>query len=168
MSFPGKNSVCFLRLDKSHARAVHELEQSCFSMPWSEEQCRGAFMQPFFAAFGLMRGPCLVAYASVYHTASELEILNLAVSPPERRRGLGRRTLDMALQVARKMGIERVILEVRAGNFPAISLYQSCGFVKVAVRPHYYSDTGEDALIYVCQLRFPSATGADCAKNHSR
>ncbi|MDR1660381.1 MAG: ribosomal protein S18-alanine N-acetyltransferase [Desulfovibrio sp.] len=168
MPFSCKNSVCFQRLDKRHAQAVHELEQSCFSMPWSEEQCRKAFTQPFFAAFGLMRGTRLVAYVSVYHTASELEILNLAVSPPERRRGLGRRTLDMVLQVARKMGIERAILEVRAGNSPAISLYQNCGFVKVAVRPHYYSDTGEDALIYVCHLRSPSATGADCAKNHSR
>ncbi|MDR2744307.1 MAG: ribosomal protein S18-alanine N-acetyltransferase [Desulfovibrio sp.] len=163
-----KISVCFQRLDKSHARAVHELEQSCFSMPWSEEQCRRAFTQPFFSAFGLMRGAGLVAYVSVYHTASELEILNLAVSPPERRQGLGRRALDMALQVARKMGIERATLEVRAGNYPAISLYRSCGFDKVAVRPHYYSDTGEDALIYVCRLRSSSPTGDDCAKNHSR
>ncbi|MDR2054852.1 MAG: ribosomal protein S18-alanine N-acetyltransferase [Desulfovibrio sp.] len=163
-----KSAVCFQRLDKSHAGAVHELEKSCFSLPWSEEQCRRAFDQPFFAAFGLMRGARLVAYVSVYHTASELEILNLAVSPPERRQGLGRRALDMALQVARKMGIKRAVLEVRAGNSPAISLYRSCGFVKTAVRPHYYSDTGEDAVIYVCQLRSPSATGADCAKNHSR
>jgi ribosomal-protein-alanine N-acetyltransferase len=160
--------VCFQRLDKNHAKAVHALEQSCFSMPWSEEQCRGAFTQPFFAAFGLMRGTRLLAYVSVYHTADELEILNLAVNPSERRQGLGRRILDMALRVARKMGIEKVMLDVRAGNYPAVSLYQSCGFVRVAVRSHYYSDTGEDALTYVCRLRSFSATGADCAKNHSR
>jgi ribosomal-protein-alanine N-acetyltransferase len=168
MPFFRKTSLCFQRLDERHAKEMHELEQSCFSLPWSEEQCRKAFTQPFFAAFGLMRGTRLVAYVSVYHTAGELEILNLAVSPSERRQGLGRRALDMVLQVARKMGIERVVLEVRAGNSPAVSLYRSCGFARVAVRPHYYSDTGEDALIYVCRLCSSSVTGADCAKNHSR
>lgn len=125
-------------------------------------------MQPFFAAFGLVLGTRLVAYISVYHTLNELEILNLAVAPEERRRGFGRRTLDMALQVARKMGIERAVLEVRAGNNPAISLYQSCGFVMEAVRPYYYSDTGEDALIYDCRLCPSSGTEYDNAKNYSR
>jgi ribosomal-protein-alanine N-acetyltransferase len=159
-------SLHFKRLDKSHARAVHELERRCFSLPWSEEQCDRAFAQPFFAAFGLMRGPILLSYISVYHTVDELEILNLAVVPAERRRGLGRRILGMALQIARKMGIERATLEVRASNYPAISLYQSCGFVRVAVRPHYYSDTGEDALIYVCKLHSCPSSGGENAKNY--
>lgn len=128
-------------------------------MPWSEEQCRLAFQQPCFAAFGLARGPRLVAYISVYHTSDELEILNLGVIPSERRRGHGRRTLEMALQVARKMGIAKAALEVRAGNHPAISLYESCGFVKTAVRPHYYSDTGEDGLVYVRQISASRGTG---------
>ncbi|MDR2573641.1 MAG: GNAT family N-acetyltransferase, partial [Desulfovibrio sp.] len=94
MSYSDRIHVYFQRLDKSHAKAVRELEQCCFSMPWSEEQCLKAFTQPFFAAFGLMRGPRLVAYISVYHTANELEILNLAVIPSERRQGFGRRILD--------------------------------------------------------------------------
>ncbi|MDR2573604.1 MAG: GNAT family N-acetyltransferase [Desulfovibrio sp.] len=74
--------------------------------------------------------------------------------------------MDRVLQVARKMGIERATLEVRADNYPAISLYQSRGFARVAVRPHYYSDTGEDALIYVCQLCSSAvAEGLSCKKS---
>lgn len=95
----------------------------------------------------------LLAYTSVYHTLDELEILNLAVRPEERRKGFGRRILGMALQVARKMGMQKVLLEVRVGNHAAIGLYQDSGFRQVGVRPCYYTDTGEDALIYVCLLQ---------------
>ena len=145
--------VAFQRLEAHHAVAMRELEQRCFSLPWSEAQCRAAFEQPAFAAFGLFRGMDLLAYTSVYHTLDELEILNLAVRPEERRKGFGRRILGMALQVARKMGMQKVLLEVRVGNHAAIGLYQGSGFRQVGVRPRYYTDTGEDALIYVCLLQ---------------
>lgn len=129
---------------------MHELERRCFPLPWSEEQCRAAFAQPAFAAFGLFGQGGLVAYVSVYHTPAELEILNLAVVPEERRQGLGRRILGMTLQVARKMGMHRVLLEVRVGNHAAIGLYESSGFHRIGLRPRYYADSGEDALIYAC------------------
>lgn len=132
---------------------MHALERRCFSLPWSEAQCRAAFAQPAFAAYGLFRGVELLAYISVYHALDELEILNLAVTPEERRKGFGRRILSAALQVARKMGMEKALLEVRVGNHAAIALYRGCGFRQTGVRPRYYTDSGEDALIYVCSLQ---------------
>lgn len=117
-------------------------------MPWSAEQFRQSFEQKSFAAFGLRRQGQLVAYISVYHAAGELEILNIAVDPVYRRLGYGKNLLRMMLQVARKMGIERAVLEVRIGNAPALALYQGLGFEKVGTRLGYYADTGEDALIY--------------------
>lgn len=140
------------RLDAGHAQAMCSLEKRCFTLPWSEAQCRAAFAQPAFLALGLFRGEALVAYVSVYHTTDELEILNLAVIPEERRQGHGRRILNAALRAARKMGMQRVLLEVRVGNAPAIRLYEACNFRREGVRPRYYTDTGEDALIYVCPL----------------
>lgn len=99
-------------------------------------------------AFGLLRERELVAYISFYHIGDEVEILNLAVRPEERRRGHGRRILQLVLQAASRMGIQNILLEVRTGNLPAVALYESCGFQQLGVRPRYYPETNEDALIY--------------------
>ncbi|MDE7370829.1 MAG: ribosomal protein S18-alanine N-acetyltransferase [Desulfovibrio sp.] len=155
------------RLDAASARAVWELERRCFTLPWSEEQCRAAFGQPAFAAFGLWSGPRLLAYISLYHIGApadpsyapggELEILNLAVEPAARRRGCGRRLLLLALQAGRKMGMQKAILEVREGNAPALALYRASGFSATGRRRRYYADTGEDALVLECPLAEPAA-----------
>lgn len=139
----------FRALENTDAAAMHELEARCFSLPWTEEQCRTAFAQPAFAAFGLWSGQDLLAYISFYHSLDELEILNLAVAPAMRRQGLGRRVLQMALQAAYKMGIRKSLLEVRESNVPAIGLYESVGFRLAGRRRAYYHDPDEDALIYV-------------------
>ena len=134
-----------------------ELERRCFTLPWSEDQCRAAFAQPAFAAFGLWAGPRLAAYISLYLLGApapspyapcgELEILNLAVEPESRRRGHGRRLLLLALQAGRKMGMQKALLEVREHNVAALGLYRACGFVRAGRRRRYYADTGEDALV---------------------
>lgn len=129
-----------------------ELERACFSLPWDSRQCRNAFQQPAFAAFGCWQKESLVAYVSIYHVRPEMEILNVAVMPLERRKGLGRRILDMVLQAAVKMGMQKTTLDVREGNIAAIALYRSLGFCQCGRRTRYYPDTGEDALIYVHYL----------------
>ena len=82
----------------------------------------------------------------------EIEILNLAVLPQERRRGHGRRLTRVVLRLARKLGMEKAFLEVRSDNVPAVSLYLACGFRYEGIRRKYYAD-GTDAHIYVCSLR---------------
>lgn len=139
-------------LGPQHAAAMYEIERQCFPLPWSEEQCAAAFGQKAFSALGMFRHEALIGYISVYHTLDELEILNLAVLPDERRRGYGRRILGVVLRLARKMAINKILLEVRVGNRPAICLYEGCGFKREGVRKKYYTDTGEDALIYLCSI----------------
>lgn len=156
------------RLDVKSAHAVWELERSCFSLPWSEEQCRAALAQPAFAAFGLWRGARLLAYISLYQAGAnldlapggELEILNLAVAPAMRRQGCGRRLLCLALQAGRKMGMQKAILEVREGNLPALALYRESGFIQCGRRRRYYADTGEDALVLERPLAEAAAENA--------
>lgn len=151
MSHPEKYE--FFRLTVQDVDAVVPLEQACFSLPWSTEQFFAAFEQGHFAAFGLRDGQgALLGYVSFYHALDELEILNIAVAPHCRRQGKGRELLALALQVAKKMGIERAVLEVRVHNGPALRLYEGLGFACVGRRPKYYADTGEDALIYARTL----------------
>jgi ribosomal-protein-alanine N-acetyltransferase len=78
-------------------------------------------------------------------------ILNIAVDPAYRRKGLGKRLLEYALDYCRQLGAERVELEVRTGNDAAIALYRKYGFVIRERLPFYYSD-GEDAFVMVREL----------------
>ncbi len=140
--------LLFRRLCADDAKEMYLLESQCFSLPWSEAQCRQAFGQAAFAAFGLWLKTQLVAYISIYHIHDDFEILNIAVHPDERGKGYGRRVLQMALQIALKMGMKSVVLEVRRSNYIAISLYESSGFTLTGTRSRYYPDNNEDALIF--------------------
>lgn len=134
------------------AQAMRELESVCFPDPWSLRQCRGALSQSNFMAFGIWRIGGLAAYCSFFHYSEEAEIINLAVHPLARRRGLGRRVLLLLLQEWRKMGMRKVALEVRENNQAAISLYEGAGFRMTGLRKKYYPDTGENALIYSLEI----------------
>jgi triosephosphate isomerase len=147
-----RDNYIFSKIGPEEAAAVAQLERRCFHLPWNKEQLLTALGQKAFAAFALKQDGVLVAYASVYHTAEELEILNIAVSPEHRRQGLARRLLGLVLREAGKMGIVRSVLEVRPNNAAAIALYAAHGYRQAGIRPGYYPDTGEDALIYAKEL----------------
>lgn len=142
----------FRRLGPADAELLAGLEKICFTMPWRAEQYRSSLAHASFAAFGFFLGQRLAGYISFYHAAGELEIVNLAVHPDNRRQGIGGRMLRLALQAGRKMGMQKATLEVRRSNVPAIALYEGAGFHPCGLRQFYYSDTGEDALVYVCEL----------------
>lgn len=109
-------------------------------------------MQRNFAAFGLWQDELLLAYISFFRSPEEIEILNLAVHPRGRRRGYASHMLHLLLQAGRKMGMQKAVLEVREKNIAAIALYEKAGFYMAGLRKRYYSDTGENAMIYNCDL----------------
>ena len=86
--------------------------------------------------------------------ADEMEILNLAVVPAQRRRGLGRRLVAEALGRAGARGIKQCWLEVRASNQSALEFYHTVGFQEHTRRRDYYRDPVEDAV--VCRRRLPA------------
>lgn len=132
---------------------MSRLEKACFSLPWTEKQCAAALAQPAFSAWGVWQNKVLLAYLSFYQSGPEAEILNLAVAPVARRQGLGKHLLQALLQGAAKMGIQKIALETRESNLPAITLYENCGFRTSGRRRRYYPDTGEDALIYTIDIQ---------------
>ncbi len=160
-----RDDIAFFRLGEADIPEVLALERLCFRTPWNERQFRLAFDQKLFHVFGFRESGRLVAYLACYHTQEEMEILNLAVTPERRRRGLGRRLLGLVLQIGQKMGMEKVHLEVRRGNLAAQRLYAGFGFRQVGLRKAYYPDTGEDALVLGLDVtrpdapNFPTASG---------
>jgi ribosomal-protein-alanine N-acetyltransferase len=82
----------------------------------------------------------------------ELHILNVATSPEHRRRGVGRALMTAAVQRGRQQGCALATLEVRKTNQPAIELYRSLGFRSVGIRPNYYVEEGEDAVVMLLRL----------------
>lgn len=142
----------FQRLEEADIPELLALERACFSYPWGEKQFRLAFEQNLFKVFGMKQGRRLMAYVAFYHAADEMEILNVAVRDECRRLGVAKRLLGLVLQIARKMGINTVFLEVREHNEAALRLYAGFGFEHVGVRKNYYPDTKEDALVHKLEL----------------
>jgi len=150
------NHYEFSRLGPDDLPGLVALERLCFSHPWNERQFLLGLENRAFHVFGLKRGGELAAYCSFHAAADEMEVLNIAVAPPLRRRGLGHRLLGLVLQICRNLGITHGYLEVRRSNAAARALYQAFGFVGYGVRKAYYPDNGEDAVLM--RLDFPAAT----------
>ena len=137
-------------------RAVERIEHASFDDPWLpaallQELVPSGLRFPLVAE---LSGE-VVGFLMAWRTPDELHILNVAVAPARRGQGLGAALLGSALAEARRCGLARVTLEVRPGNTAALALYRAHGFVTEGVRPGYYADTGEDALILTLELDAP-------------
>ena len=117
-----------------------------FSDPWSTQDFRDCVA---FALFLVAVGPDdgVSGYVVALEAADEGEILNLAVAPAGRRRGLGRALVEQMLEALRGRGVRQVYLEVRESNAPARALYASRGFTEVGRRKQYYRRPVEDAIV---------------------
>jgi [ribosomal protein S18]-alanine N-acetyltransferase len=90
------------------------------------------------------------AIASLLPPQSELE--TIAVAADSQRRGLGRRLFSVLADELRQAGAKELLLEVRASNATALAFYRSLGFVQTGLRPRYYADPVEDAVLMGVQL----------------
>ena len=136
--------------------ALVELEQSCFSHPWTSAHFRGEIEAGPGARVLVLRESSLdpkgtygiLGYCILRSVVDELHIKNLAVHADLRRQGLGRWLLRVALSLGLRLGARAAYLEVRRANAAAVALYQSEGFVAAGVRTGYYRDPEEDALVF--------------------
>jgi ribosomal-protein-alanine N-acetyltransferase len=128
--------------------AVHAIESASFPTPWPPYAFRGELETNRMAHYLVVRvGERVIAYAGIWLMVDEAHVTTFAVLPVYRRRGIGARLLSEVIELAATLGASVVTLEVRLGNAAARRLYQRFGFRPVGVRPRYYSDNGEDALI---------------------
>jgi [ribosomal protein S18]-alanine N-acetyltransferase len=146
----GTDQVAIRRLGLSDLPHMVAIERRAFVTPWSSAMfvlelskassiSLGAFLPGRRRAGSLAASLIASRYADVWH------LMNLAVDPPVRRRGLAGLLLEEL--IAWVSPAEPITLEVRPSNDAAIALYKRFGFQAAGSRPGYYRDTGEDALI---------------------
>lgn len=132
----------------AHIPQIEALERQCFSMPWTAEllqsQMKGS--QHEFIAAVSPEGNVL-GYVGMMYVLDEGYISNVAVSPEHRRQGIADKLIDRLCIICEGLSLSFVTLEVRAGNAPAIALYEKHGFRRVGLRKNYYERPKEDALL---------------------
>ncbi len=135
-------------------RAIWKIETLSFPTVWSRWSFYAELANPLSTT--LVACPAtaprqVLGYLIYWVAAKEMHILNLAVHPGWRRRGVASALLADGLARARAQGAQVAWLEVRPSNTAALALYAAFGFVQAGRRPRYYEDTGEDALIMMLE-----------------
>lgn len=136
-------------LQPSDLEEVLTIERQAFDRPWGRIAFEGELEAAGAESF-VIREPAagsIAAYIFFRWVADEVHVFRIAVAPAWRRRGMGRELVDHCLKAAVKGGAQAVLLEVRPSNSGALQLYRRFGFRVLAVRPGYYADRREEALI---------------------
>lgn len=137
-------------------REIMEIERDSFPSPWSENLFRHELTNPIarmlVGRVDPLPGKPVAGYIVYWRVADEMHLHNIAVRKDQRRKRVASFLLREAIRASQADGARRVTLEVRRSNLPAQNLYEKFGFLVKGVRPGYYSDTGEDALIFWADL----------------
>lgn len=137
----------FEPLAEAHIEAVVAIEREANGAPWSDRGFRNEIDHRHGVFFVAIESGEVVGYGGVWLVIDEAHIVNVAVRADKRRQGVARRLVLRLLEEAKSHGMTTASLEVRAGNAPAIALYEAMGFVATNRRKRYYPDNGEDAVV---------------------
>ncbi|MBI5888849.1 MAG: ribosomal protein S18-alanine N-acetyltransferase [Deltaproteobacteria bacterium] len=135
---------------------VMRIERLSFPNPWTRGMFENELKNPVSFAFaaragGERQGPGgIIAYSIFWIVQGEAHILNLAVDPEWRRKGVALTFLQSILDFMRPRTVFEVFLEVRMSNIAAIRLYKGLGFREAYVRKKYYGD--EDAIVMKLEM----------------
>ncbi|MBP1719339.1 MAG: ribosomal-protein-alanine acetyltransferase, partial [Deltaproteobacteria bacterium] len=159
-----RDQIEIRRMLRKDLEDVLAIEKISFPAPWSRFLFEQEFLFPhahLLAAGDLALPGRVWGYLCFWLVAEETHILNLAVHPQWRCRGVGSRLLEYVVDYSRAKGVEEIFLEVRRSNHRAISVYRRFHFQPLGIRPRYYQDSGEDAIIMGLRLPDPSLTVTD-------
>ena len=123
------------------------LEAKCYPDPWTAQSFVAELRNPASVTWVLEQAAFPRGHIVWRVTPDGLELLNIAVDPACRGRGLAKGLMGLLLEAARIQPEPQVFLDVRAGNVAALGLYRSLGFRQVGLRKHYYRVGGEDAVL---------------------
>jgi ribosomal-protein-alanine N-acetyltransferase len=131
--------------------AIDEIERRSYPTPWSRSMFAGELAKPTSICLGAFEaegeeGP-LVGYLIVSRYVDAWHVMNIAVDPPHRSRGVATMLLERLFELTADDARRGYTLEVRVSNATAIALYERLGFTSRGLRRGYYTDNREDALI---------------------
>jgi ribosomal-protein-alanine N-acetyltransferase len=127
--------------------AVDEIELHSFTRPWPKKTFEAELRREWARLDVAVLDDKIVAFCDYWIVPPEMQILAIATHPDFRGRRVGAAMVEHVLAQAAAAGCQIASLEVRAGNRPAIALYEHAGFKTVHVRARYYADDDEDALV---------------------
>jgi ribosomal-protein-alanine N-acetyltransferase len=125
---------------------VLEIETASFPNPWKREHFVDELEAHHSFPYVAVDDDCIVGYVCLMSLFEEAQILDIAVDPGLRGRGVARMLMKQAIAASVEKGAELLTLEVRASNIAAITLYEQCGFIRTGLRQKYY-ESFEDAVL---------------------
>ena len=134
-------------MESCHVVQVAELEKQCFSDPWSVNSVASELNNPLAFWLVAVEGDCVAGYVGSQTVLEETDMMNIAVHPDFRRKGIAESLINALVAELRALGSRSLTLEVRASNEPARKLYEKIEFRQVGRRPNYYRNPREDACI---------------------
>lgn len=127
---------------------VMEIEKVSFTAPWSLKTMQDELANEAAHYLVAEEEGKILGFCGYWQVLDEGHIMNVAVAPDQRQKGIGLRLMQAMLQDGRPRGIIYWTLEVRVGNEHARHLYERTGFTLAGIRPGYYASPREDACIY--------------------
>ncbi len=136
-----------LQMTPAHIAMIAALEEMAFHDPWPESAIRSELENPLSYWLVAMDGDMLAGYVGSQSVMGEADMMNIAVTPAYRRKGVAEGLILRLLKDLAAQKVHSLTLEVRVSNLPAICLYRKLGFLEVGCRPNYYRNPKENALI---------------------
>lgn len=142
--------LLFERMTAKDIETIAAIERVSYTSPWTRRMFESELWEnPFSFAYVAREEEHrrIVGYVLFWLVYDELHLMNVAVDPAWRRRGIGEELVRFALETGGRRGVRIATLEVRVSNQTAQSLYRKFGFYQVGVRRNYYREPKEDALL---------------------
>ena len=142
------DAVRIAPLLRRHLRNVVAIEEANYPRPWTSTVFLSELSQRRSRRYTVATiGPLVVGFSGLMVVEEDGHITTLTVDPAWHRRSIGTVLLLDQARAAPTLGVRHLTLEVRVSNTAAQALYRRFGFAPVGVRPNYYAETGEDAII---------------------
>jgi len=142
-----KTAVDIRTLTLADLDVIEEIERRSYPTPWSRSMFAGELAKPASLCLGAFEGEQLGGYLIVSRYVDAWHVMNIAVDPGLRRRGVATALLERLFELTEDGSGRGYTLEVRVSNDGAIKLYERLGFTARGIRRGYYTDNREDALI---------------------
>lgn len=140
--------IIIRRMREKDLDRIMEVEKGAFTTPWSRESFLLEITKNQLARYLIAEVDGLVVgYGGIWLILDEGHITNIAVDKEYRRLGIGKRILEELIGLCKECNIVAMTLEVRQNNEPAKNLYKEYEFIEYGIRPNYYADVKQDAIV---------------------